>query len=264
MGFRFCSLSSGSSGNSQYIESDEAKILVDAGLSGIKIQRLLGDIEVNPETIDGILITHEHSDHIKGIGILSRRFDIPIYANQKTWYAIGNSLGKIQEYNKKVFVTGERFEIKDIDILPFGIYHDAIEPVGYTFEKNDKKISLLTDTGMVCENIKQTIKGSNLTLIESNHDIERLKTGRYPWHLKRRILSENGHLSNVDCGNLITTIHTMEQKAIYLLAHLSEENNTPEIAYNTVKEIIIDNGFQDDITLEMTFREKTSKVYDIS
>jgi len=261
MSLKFCSLASGSSGNCQYVESNEVRILVDAGLSGKKIQQLLDDIEVDPSSIDYIFITHEHSDHIKGVGVLSRRFDIPVYANQRTWEGIGNSIGSISTENRKVFKTDEKFCLGDVDVLPFKIYHDAAEPVGYTFTKDDKKVSLLTDTGIVCERIKDTIKNSDVILIEANHDVEMVSYGKYPYYLKRRILSDEGHISNETCGEIIKEINDGTDK-IYLLAHLSNENNTPKLAYDTVVHILKEAEVTANI--EMTHRDRTSKFITIN
>ncbi|WP_352420479.1 MBL fold metallo-hydrolase [Proteiniborus sp.] len=259
---RFCSLASGSSGNCQYIETDKVKLLVDAGLSGKKIQESLISIEVDPSTINGILVTHEHKDHIHGIGILSRRFNIPIYANEKTWISMESQIGEVKEENKITFNTDKTFEINDLNIHPFMISHDAIEPVGYSFYYKDIKISLVTDTGCVSEEVKENIKNSHLLLIESNHDVEMLKVGKYPWYLKRRILGEHGHLSNDDAGKLLAEVLCGKNECI-LLGHLSKENNFPELAYQTVANILTEKGINvtKDISLDLTYRDRPSKVY---
>ncbi|WP_105617127.1 MBL fold metallo-hydrolase [Vallitalea okinawensis] len=263
MTLNFCSLASGSSGNCQFVETDHIRLLVDAGLSGKRIQNALLSIDVEPSSINGILVTHEHSDHTQGVGILSRRFNIPVYANQNTWRAMRNKLGKIAEENIKIINTEESFVLEDLQVTAFATYHDAEEPVGYVFEKAGKKISLLTDTGSVCSRIREKVQGSLLMLIESNHDVDMLKNGGYPWHLKKRILSDIGHLSNDSCGKLICDIH--EEGCIYLLAHLSKENNTPETALTTVHEIVLDNGIAvgEEAFLEMTYRDQPSKVFNL-
>lgn len=262
MGFKYCSLSSGSSGNCQYIETDNVKVLIDGGLSGKKIETLLKGIGVQPDTIDSIFVTHEHTDHIKGVGVLSRRYDIPIWANENTWISMEDKIGEIREDNIKVFTTEEQFNMKDLGIYPFKVSHDAVEPVGYCLYYKNTKISILTDTGWVNNSIKDTIKDSSLYLLESNHDVEMLKVGKYPYYLKRRIMSEKGHLSNEDAGNLITEI-AKGKGEIILLAHLSKENNFPLLAYQTVKNIAVDAGIDvnNDINLDLTFREKATKVY---
>ena len=261
MSLKFCSLASGSSGNCNYVEGNEVRILVDAGLSGKKIQQLLDDIEVDPSSIDYIFITHEHSDHIKGVGVLSRRFDIPVYANQRTWESIGHAMGKISIENRRVFETNEKFFLGDVEVLPFDIYHDAAEPVGYTFTKDNKKVSLLTDTGMVCERIKGTIKDSDVILIEANHDVKMVTYGAYPYYLKRRILSDEGHISNETCGEVIKEINDGTDQ-IYFLAHLSNENNTPKLAYDTVVDILAQAEVA--ASVEMTHRDRTSRFITIN
>lgn len=264
MGFKFCSLSSGSNGNCQYLETDNMKVLIDAGLSGKKTQELLDTIDVDASEIDCILVTHEHSDHIKGAGILSRRFDIPIYANNNTWENMKSDLGKLKDENIKVFDTNKDFELKDLGILPFRVSHDSAEPVGYSFFNKDKKVSILTDSGEVDEEMKKIIKNSNLLMIESNHDSEMLKMGRYPWFLKKRVSGEFGHLSNEDAGNLISEVLSGKNENI-LLGHLSKENNFPELAHQTVANILNEKGIDiyKDISLDLTFRDKTTRVYEI-
>lgn len=260
--FKFCSLASGSSGNCQYIESKDTKLLVDAGLSGKKIQEALKSIEVDPKELDGILVTHEHKDHTKGVGILSRRFDLPIYANKGTWDGMEDDLGKIKPEHIKIFDTNKQFNIKDIEVNPFDIYHDANEPVGYNFCYNSKKISILTDTGKIDEDIKKLLKGSDIMMIESNHDVEMLKVGSYPWFLKKRVLGDYGHISNETAGELIADLYEGKKQTI-LLSHLSRENNFPELAYQTVANIVTERGIniEKDISIQMTYRDMTTKVY---
>lgn len=264
MSFRFCSLSSGSSGNSQYIETGGMKILVDAGLSGKKIQDLLISIDIDPSEIDCILVTHEHGDHVKGAGILSRRFNIPIYANEKTWEAMEEDMGKLKDENIKIFNTNCDFEIGDLGILPFNIYHDAADPVGYNFYNKNKKISLVTDTGCIDKQIKRNIKDSNLLMIESNHDESMLKMGGYPWFLKKRVSGELGHLSNEDAGRVISEVLSGNNENI-LLGHLSRENNFPELAHQTVSNILNEKGIDinRDVSLDLTFKERATKIYNI-
>lgn len=264
MTLRFCSLASGSSGNCQYIGTDKINILIDAGLSGKKIQEGLKSIDVDPNSINVILVTHEHKDHIKGVGILSRRFNIPIYANSNTWKHMEKHIGNISDENIRIFDTEKDFNLGDLGISTFRTYHDASESVGFCINKKHKKISILTDTGCVDNNIKNKIKGSDLMLVESNHDIEMLKMGKYPWFLKKRIMGDQGHLSNEDAGNLITEVFC-ENKENILLAHLSNENNFPELAYQTVANIIADKGINidKDISVGLTNRDCPTKVYNL-
>ncbi|EYE87411.1 beta-lactamase [Fervidicella metallireducens AeB] len=258
---QFCSIFSGSSGNSLYVGTEKTKILVDAGLSGKKIQDGLSEINVNPQEIKGIVITHEHDDHIKSAGILSRRFNIPIYANTNTWEAMINSIGEIKEENIKVYNNYDAFEIGDITVIPYPIPHDAASPCGYSFIKGNKKISIATDIGHASKEVRDNIKDSDLILLESNHDVELLKVGPYPYYLKRRILSEHGHLSNEDAGKLIVDILNSRIKKI-ILGHLSKTNNYPELAYRTVLSVLEMYGIKEgkDIEIDIAHRDRVSRL----
>lgn len=250
MRLEFCTIASGSSGNCTYIGSDHTKILVDAGISGKKIEEGLAELHLTGKEIDALFITHEHVDHIKGAGILSRRFDIPVFATADTWAAMEGSLGKIAPSNKRIVYADEVCAINDICVKPFTIPHDAAEPVGYNVFAGDKKISLATDIGHVTDTIRESIEGSDLLLLESNHDIEMVKKGSYPWHLKQRILGEKGHLSNAAAGELLTEIMTGKTKYVFL-GHLSDENNNPHLAYETVEEILRKNRIEVGTHLKM-------------
>lgn len=256
----FCSLYSGSSGNSIFVSSGKTNILIDAGLPGKKIDEALKSIDKNPSSIDGIFITHEHSDHIKGVGILSRKYDIPIYANDKTWSAMEPSLGKIKEHNIKIMDRISVVQIGDLDVKSFVISHDAIAPVGYTISNNNKKVSVATDFGTFTDEIYSNIKDSEVILLESNHDVNMLKYGPYPYTLKRRILSEIGHLSNEDCGKAIIDIVKCGKGKNILLGHLSKTNNNPDLAFQTALSAIEEKGIVQgkDITLSMAKRDNPS------
>jgi Metal-dependent hydrolases of the beta-lactamase superfamily I len=262
MGIKFCSLSSGSSGNCQYIETDRIKVLVDAGFSGKRIEQLLKSIDVSPEEIDCILVTHEHIDHVKGVGVISRRYDIPVFASEKTWASMDKLIGNIKSNNIKIVGSESDFQLRDLVVSPFSIFHDAADPLGYCFYYKNIKISILTDTGWVNDKMKEKIKDSSLYLIESNHDLTMLKEGRYPWPLKKRIMGTRGHLSNLDAGKTLTEV-LKGNREIVLLGHLSKENNIPTLAYNTVKEQVEAYGLsvERDITLDLTYRDRATKVY---
>lgn len=262
MGIKFCSLSSGSSGNCQYIETDSSKIIVDSGFSGKRTKELLNSIDVDPKDLDAILVTHEHLDHIKGVGVLSRRYDLPIYANGQTWSGMETKIGDIKEKNIKIFSTEKFFDLKDLSIYPITTFHDANEPVGYILFYKGVKISIITDTGFISKNIVEKVKDSDLYFLESNHDEFMLKEGLYPWHLKRRILSSKGHLSNEDAGNTLTRLLKGEGEKV-ILAHLSKDNNVPELAMDTVTDILTKEGLdvKKDIDLGLSFRDKTTCVY---
>ncbi|MFZ5968299.1 MAG: MBL fold metallo-hydrolase [Bacillota bacterium] len=266
MGIRFCSLASGSSGNCQYIGNEEMGLLVDVGLSGKRVIQCMESIGERMEKLNGILITHEHSDHIRGIGILSRKFNIPIYANTNTWEEMKGKIGGIREENIRTFNTGEEFSIGSIRIRPYGIPHDAKEPVAFSFFCDGVKVSIATDLGYVSDEIKEEIRDADLLMLESNHDVEMLKMGKYPWYLKKRILGERGHLSNDTAGEVIADM--MEDNSMttnILLGHLSKENNFPELAYETVKSVLQSRKIQVglDLNLDLTYRDRVSRVYNI-
>lgn len=262
MGVKFCSLSSGSSGNCQYLEAGKTKILIDGGFSGKRIEDLLSSIDICPTTIDYILVTHEHIDHVRGVGVLSRRYDIPIFANEKTWIGMDNIIGEIKDKNIKIIESDKDFQLADLGIHPFEIFHDAADPVGYCIYYKNIKISIITDTGWVNDNMKSKIKGSSLYFMESNHDVKMLKEGKYPWFLKKRVLSTEGHLSNLDAGLALSEV-LLGNGEVVLLAHLSKENNIPSLAHETVKECIEGYGIDvhRDIALDLTYRDRATKVY---
>lgn len=262
MTIKVCSLSSGSSGNCQYIETENTKLIIDAGFSGKRIEQLLNEINVNPKTLDGILVTHEHIDHSKGVGVLSRRYDIPVYANENTWKGMESIIKNVKSHNTKVFNTNKNVEIKDVLIHPFNVFHDANEPVGYIIFNNMKKLSFITDTGLVNEGIKKKISNSHFYFMESNHDVKMLMEGNYPMMLKRRIRSQKGHLSNDDASEVLADVLKGENE-IVLLAHLSEDNNKPGLAYATVKSELMRQGFDvdNDLRLGVTNRDCISKIF---
>lgn len=260
----FCSLYSGSSGNCLYVGTPKTNILIDAGLSGKKIVSSLKEIGIPPESIDALLITHEHGDHIKGAGIISRMFNIPIFANNNTWEAMAKSIGKVKEENIKVINVDKGFTIGDIDILPYSIPHDAIEPVGYCLGNKGKKISIATDIGHVNEYMINKIQGSNFMLLEANHDVEMLKFGPYPYPLKRRVLSDIGHLSNDDAGKAILNLFK-DKPLNVMLGHLSKQNNYPELAYETVVSFLKQNciNIGKDVNLDLASRDSISNFIEV-
>lgn len=246
MTLRFSVLASGSTGNAFYIESNQEKLLVDAGLSGKQLDRLFGEIDVDPSTLTGILVTHEHGDHIKGLGIIARKYNLPIYANEKTWKAMDRSIGKLSLDQKFHFNMEEVKSFGDIQVESFGVSHDAAEPMFYTFRNNNKKVALVTDLGYVSERIKKTIEGADAYIFEANHDVGMLRMSGYPWSVKRRILGDSGHVSNEDCGLALSDVIGNETKRIYL-AHLSQDNNMKELARMSVDHILQERGIDLDI-----------------
>ncbi|HEL9644881.1 TPA: MBL fold metallo-hydrolase [Streptococcus suis] len=232
-GFQYSILASGSSGNCFYLETPKKKILVDAGLSGKKITSLLAEIDRKPEDIDAILVTHEHSDHIHGIGVLARKYGMDIYANELTWQAMDSKLGKIDVAQKHIFELGATKTFGDLDIESFGVSHDAASPQFYRFMKDDKSFVMLTDTGYVSDRMVGIVANADAYLIESNHDVEILRAGSYSWNLKQRILSDKGHLCNEDGADAMIRSLGNRTKKIYL-GHLSKENNIKELAHMTM------------------------------
>ncbi|MBO4107415.1 MBL fold metallo-hydrolase [Streptococcus suis] len=232
-GFNYSILASGSSGNCFYLETDKKKLLVDAGLSGKKITSLLAEIDRKPEDLDAIFVTHEHSDHIHGIGVLARKYGLDIYANKETWQAMESKLGKIDVAQKHIFELGTMKTFGDLDIQSFGVSHDAANPQFYRFIKDNKSFVLLTDTGYVSDRMVGLVENADAYLIESNHDIEILRSGSYSWNLKQRILSDKGHLCNEDGADAMLRSLGNKTKKIYL-GHLSKENNIKELAHMTM------------------------------
>lgn len=251
---RFCSLQSGSSGNAQYIEYKDTKILVDCGLNGKQTANKLNEIGVNIDDIDAILLTHEHIDHISGAGVISRRHDIPIYANYKTHIASTPIIKDIKNHNRKI-IDGD-FYIKDLFIKPFSTSHDAAEPIGFSIY-GSKKISIITDTGYVTEETIDETNNSDLFFVESNHDLNMLEFGAYPLHLKERIKSEYGHLSNIDCANFLID-NIGENTKYIILCHLSHDNNNEVIAKITVKNLLNDAGI--DLPIFVSHRDRIGDV----
>ncbi|MFC2948735.1 MBL fold metallo-hydrolase [Virgibacillus sediminis] len=260
MTLRFSVLASGSTGNAFYIESDKEKLLVDAGLSGKQMDRLFAEIQIDPSELSGILVTHEHSDHIKGLGITARKYNLPIYANENTWKAMEKSIGKLSIDQKFHFGMEQVKTFGDMDVESFGVSHDAAEPMFYTFRHEGKKVALVTDLGYVSERIKKTVEDADAYIFEANHDVEMLRMGRYPWNVKRRILGDSGHVSNEDCGLALTDIISNRTKRIYL-AHLSQDNNMKDLARMSVDSVLKERGI--DLDLKDTDPAVPTPLYEV-
>lgn len=261
---KFCSLYSGSSGNAIFLSAGRTKILIDTGLSGKKIIEALVSIGEKPTELSAILVSHEHSDHTRGAGIVSRKFDVPIYANEGTWDAMEKDIGPVSLKNKMYFNTGKKFEIGNVFVNAFPIPHDAAEPVGFNFFVDNSKITTATDIGHMNRELLSHIEGSDLLLIESNHDIEMLKVGPYPWSLKKRILGDRGHLSNEMAGKVVAYLAEKGTRR-FLLGHLSRENNFPELAYETVRNILKEKNIdiEKDIRLSVASRDRAGQVVEL-
>ncbi len=237
-GFSYCTLGSGSSGNSLAVWDSEGLFLVDAGFSGKEIKKRLDAIGQAPEDITALVITHDHSDHVKGAGVLSRRYDIPIYATRKVLG--GKFFNKERLSAEKEIKPDKKFNIGNFEILGFEVPHDASQTLGYRIQSNGSCMAIATDIGHMPDRVIPILKGCDGLVLESNHDIEMLKNGPYPAYLKKRILSDTGHLPNTESGDVLIKVIGPETKHV-TLAHLSEENNTPEVALETVKTILSSN-----------------------
>lgn len=259
-----CPLFSGSSGNSTYLSCGQTKILIDVGVSCKRIVEALSMLDVRASQLSGIVITHEHVDHIKGISVLSRKYDIPVYANEKTWEAMERLIDPIDSKNMRVFFTGADFFIKDVCVHPFSIPHDAVDPVGYSFSAKGKKVSIATDMGCMTKEILEAVSYSDLLIIEANHDVDMLTAGRYPYNLKRRILSAKGHLSNEACAEALVKLYGTNVKRV-LLGHMSKENNAAEIAFCTIESILNENGIIEgkDMFIDIALEDRATGLYKI-
>ncbi|HLQ71757.1 MAG TPA: MBL fold metallo-hydrolase [Bacillota bacterium] len=260
MSFHFSVLASGSTGNAFYIATDKERILVDAGMSGKQLNHLFHQTQLDPSKLNRILVTHEHSDHIKGLGIVARKYNLPIYANEKTWKAMEHSIGKLTLDQKFIFDIEEVKTFGDIDVESFGVSHDAVAPMFFTFRHEGKKVALVTDLGYVSERIKKTVENADAYIFEANHDVEMLRMGRYPWNVKRRILGDSGHVSNEDSGLALADIIGNETKRIYL-AHLSQDNNMKDLARMSVGNVLKERGI--DIDLCDTDPYKPTPLYEV-
>ncbi len=260
---KFCSLYSGSSGNCLFVSSKNTKILVDCGTSCKKICEGLASISSSIEEIDAILITHEHSDHIQSLGMVSQKFNIPVYANIETWNAMESTKQKISPSNINYFNVNEDFLINDLEIHPFSIPHDAANPCGFNIHNGKKKMSIATDIGHMDTSTLQELEQSSFILLESNYEPEMLNVSRYPFALKQRIKGPYGHLSNEDAGKTISYLMKKDLKQV-MLGHLSKENNFPELAYKTVAEELMNNNSDiNTIKLNVAKRNEPSKIISI-
>ncbi len=240
---KFLSLYSSSSGNSILISNDDTNILIDAGVSASKICAALEDAGVSPGEIDAIFVTHEHSDHISGIRVLSKKFGIPVFANNPTMDGILRNAPDIPAGCAHIITPSNVYDIRSMRVKSFVTPHDSASSVGYVIESDSKRYAVATDTGSITKAMLSNLAGCEAVIIEANHDVEMLRCGPYPYVLKKRILSDEGHLSNDKCAWLATQLAIWGTKRI-LLGHLSEQNNTPEKAFECVKKTLEKNGFK--------------------
>ena len=234
---RFSVLASGSTGNAVYVENDNHSFLVDVGLSGKKMEQLFANIDRDMKNLSGILVTHEHSDHIKGLGVIARKYNIPVYANAKTWTAMDGLVGTIPtdlcfDFDMETVKT-----FGSLDIQSFAVSHDAADPMFYTFHDNGRTLVVITDTGYVSDRMKGYIAAADAYVFESNHDVSMLQMGKYPWNIKRRILSDVGHVSNEDAAVAMADVVAEKPTQVYL-AHLSKDNNMKDLARMSVEQTL--------------------------
>lgn len=258
----FAPLYSGSSGNAAYVRMGETRLLVDAGLPGRRITDALAQLGETGEGISALLVTHEHSDHTAGVGVLSRKFHLPIYATAGTWRGMERKIGKIPPENRRLVVAGDDFLLGGICVSPFRIPHDAEEPVGYAFSRDGMKIGVATDLGHLSESWLSWLPGCDLLLLESNHDPDMLAAGPYSYDLQCRIRGAKGHLSNADAGEAAVWLTRAGTRHI-ILGHLSGENNFPELAWRTVADALDRAGLAPgvDVGLDVARRDRVGAIY---
>ena len=238
---RFVPLFSGSSGNATYISCGDTRILVDAGVSGARIKAELAKAGADAAALTGILITHDHADHISGAGVLSRKFDLPIFATEGTWRVMEQKIGAVALKNVRIIEPGQDFYLGAANVLPFPIPHDAAQPVGFAIGVGGARLAIATDMGYMTKTTFAAIAGADVVLLESNYDEDMLKAGPYPYDLKKRILSRKGHLSNDDAAQTCIKLVESGVKQI-LLGQLSKENNFPELAFQTSAQMLKQRG----------------------
>jgi len=269
MTLQFCSFASSSSGNCYMVRSENTTLLVDVGIAGKHVLAGLEAKGVTPDNINGILLTHEHVDHVKSLRMISRKaVNAGVYASKGT---LSQVCDKVSDECICPVQAQTAFEIGDIKVKPFRLSHDAAEPVGYSFCKGDKQITIVTDTGYISEEVFDQIKDADLLVLEANHEVNILKMGAYPYSLKRRILGDEGHLSNEAAGKCLCDMlkyRGLQKKADVpkvVLAHLSKENNTPGQAYLTIRNILFEEDYyiDRDLELDIALREEVGKNVEI-
>lgn len=235
---RYCSLASGSSGNAHYIEGGGTAVIVDIGLSMKALKAEMMSVGLDPTRVAAVFVTHEHIDHIKGIGPWCRKYKVPVFATAGTWQGIGKSFGKAMPGYMFSVEADRDYQIGEMTVHPFALHHDAREPVGYRFSVGGEVTVVLTDNGYLCESLRAEVLRADIVALEANHDVSMLLNGSYPYSLKKRIYGSRGHLSNIDCAMMVCELLKTKPDAKICLSHLSRENNTPEIALRTVLDAV--------------------------
>ena len=255
--FKVTMLASGSKGNSALISTGKQNFLIDMGISCRMLTSRLGEVGLCVEDLDAIFLTHEHTDHVKGLGTFTKKHAVPIYSSELTWRAILTKDPKIERRNCRIF--GGTLRCGEVEVNSFEIPHDAVDPHGYVLKCNGSKCAYITDTGFVTEAVRQAAEDADTLILEANHDVEMLKNGIYPPHLKQRILSTRGHLSNESAGYLLANLPRIPENII--LAHLSQENNLPRLALDTVRNILSEASLFNDARIFVAAQDKIVKDY---
>lgn len=256
---RVCCLASGSNGNSTLVESDKARVLIDLGISLKELTKRLTNIGIKNDEIDAVFVSHEHIDHIRGVGIFARKYNTPIFINKPTFEESRHIIGSLDTIN---LINSSHIKIKDLRIEHIKKFHDAADPVSFVVSKGRNKIGVITDLGIACNSVKEAVKELNCIVLESNHDLAMLRNGSYPAHLKQRIESKYGHLSNEDAALLLLEKASSKLKTVFL-AHLSENNNTPRLAYDTFTSIISNRTDLNNLNVQVTFRYKGTELHSV-
>lgn len=265
MELRFSPLFSGSSGNAIYVGCGDTHILVDAGMSGTRIANELGKIGLHPSQLTAILTTHEHIDHVRGVGILSRKYGLPIYATEGTWEGMAEKIGAVESRNRCLMTPEQDFYLGEMNVTPFSTPHDANQPVGLCFDCGGVRFALATDVGCVKKGWMNHVRGADAVLLESNYDPDMLQAGSYPYDLKRRILSTRGHLCNDDAGKCALELVKAGAKHI-VLGHLSKENNFPELALRCCENALRAEGVipGEDLRLDVASRDGVTGIFAVT
>ncbi len=265
MELRFSPLFSGSSGNAVYVGCGNTHLLVDAGMSGSRIIHELEKIGVRPEELSAILVTHEHVDHVRGVGILSRKYHLPVYATAGSWMGMEEKIGSVDSLLRCVMIPEQDFYLGDLNVTPFSTPHDANEPVGLCFERGGIRFAVATDLGCIKKGWMNHVRGCDAVLLESNYDPDMLKAGGYPYDLKRRILSNRGHLCNDDAGSCALELVNAGARQI-VLGHLSKENNFPELARRCCEDALRAGGVLPgkDMRLDVANRDGVTGIFSVS
>lgn len=255
-----CALRSGSSGNAVFVGSERTRLLIDAGVCARTLEQALNEIDTRADQLDAILVTHEHSDHIAGVGVMMRRYHLPLYVTAATWQAMQQAVGRHDPALVHIMEAGQHWQIGDLEIHSFPTPHDAVDSVGYRIGGDDGSVSVLTDLGHVSESLLTAVYGSRAVLIEANYDLSMLMAGRYPYALKKRISGDHGHLSNEACAEAIHRLIERGTEHVQL-GHLSRDNNYPELAMLTVQQILSESGIRpdQDMTLQVARRFAVSQ-----